>query len=180
MKRILKMMKAKYNLRFFAHKRFASVVAAAMVFALGVVLAACGSGAGHREGPPAKDDKLSRFTEAVHVPPVEEKMLLVIPTSGCGPCIQSALEFTAKHENTTKLSVVVSGRSKRFRTLLVRKFGVDTAKVVFDKEALASQWGMITIYPTLFRVNEQGKIDSAALSPEAKEAVLVALAPQVE
>lgn len=107
-------------------------------------------------------------------------MLLVIPTSGCGPCIQEALEFTAKHENTTKLSVVVSGRSKRFRTLLVSKFGVDTAKVVFDKEALATQWGLITIYPTLFRLGEQGKIDTAYLTPEAKTKVLASLAPQMD
>jgi hypothetical protein len=164
-------MKAKYSLKSSARKRGARVIACLVV----VALTACGPGTER-----SKDDKLSRFAEAVHVPPVEEKMLLIIPTSGCGPCIQEALEFTAKHENTTKLSVVVSGRSKRFRTLLVSKFGVDTAKVVFDKEALATQWGLITIYPTWFRLGEHGKIDTTALTGRSKTEVLADMEPLVD
>jgi hypothetical protein len=171
-------MKAKYNLRCFVRRRASSGVSCLTVC---VVLAACGPVTERpKDAAAIRSNKLSRFAEALHVPSVQEKMLLVIPTSGCGPCIQEALQFTAKHENSTKLSVVVSGRSKRFRTLLVSKFGVDTSKVVFDKEALATQWNLISIYPTLFRLGEEGEIDSAALTPEAKTKVLAALEPLVD
>lgn len=171
-------MRVKYDLRCFARRRAASGVLCLTMF---VFLAACGPTTERPKTAAAiRGDKLSRFAETLHVPSVQEKMLLVIPTSGCGPCIQEALQFTARHENTTRLSVVVSGRSKRFRALLVSKFGVDTAKVVFDKDALATQWSLISIYPTLFRLGEQGEIDSAALTPEAKTKVLAALEPLVD
>lgn len=176
-------MKARYSLRFFARRHFAGDVTgvpAGMILVVCTALVACGSGAERRDRVAAKNDKLARYVERLRVPPVEDKMLLVIPTTGCGPCIQEALEFTAKHEESTKLSVVVSGRGKRFRTLLVSKFGVDTARVVFDKDALAAQWGLITIYPTLFRLGDHGKIDSTALTGRTAHQVLADLGPLVE
>jgi hypothetical protein len=103
-------------------------------------------------------EKLSQLTAELKVPPVTEKMLLVIPTHGCGSCIEAALKYTARHDEREKLTTVVSGTSKRYYTLAAHKFGIDTTKIIFDKKTRPTRYGLITIYPTLFQVNSDGAI----------------------
>ncbi|MCD9014425.1 hypothetical protein [Parachryseolinea silvisoli] len=170
-------MRAKYNLRYFARQACHSRLAA--LFAL-TIAASCGP---HSEQPvtarkAAKQDsasvqagnfmrdhqvvlqkeKLSQLTTELNVQPVKEKMLLVIPTHGCGSCIEAALKYTSRHDEREKLTTVVSGTSKRYYTLAAHKFGIDTAKIIFDKETRPNRYGLITLYPTLFQVTPDGTI----------------------
>ncbi|MBT1712179.1 hypothetical protein KK062_28315 [Fulvivirgaceae bacterium PWU5] len=105
-----------------------------------------------------QEEKLSQLTAELKVHPVTEKMLLVIPTHGCGSCIEAALKYTARHDEREKLTTVVSGTSKRYYMLAAHKFGIDTARIIFDKETRPARYGLITIYPTLFQANADGTI----------------------
>lgn len=119
-----------------------------------------------------QEEKLSQLTTELKVLPVREKMLLVIPTHGCGSCIEAALKYTARHDERERLTTVVSGTSKRYYTLAAHKFGIDTARIIFDKETRPSRYGLITIYPTLFQVNPDGAIVATDLDSGNLPAVL--------
>ena len=96
---------------------------------------------------------LMNLSDSLQIPSVHAKTLLVIPTRGCTSCIQAALEFTKTKQPDTPVTVIVTGQSAKFSSLLVQKFGIDPSAYTFDKKGLFLKAGLIDIYPTLFRLS---------------------------
>jgi hypothetical protein len=105
-----------------------------------------------------KADKLAVYTKELNVAPVADKMLLVIPTQGCVPCIDEALKFTAATEETSRLTILLSGNNKRLKALMSHKYKIDPGKMSFDSDNRAEKYGLITIYPALFWTDERGDV----------------------
>lgn len=121
-------------------------------------------------------ENLMKFTNEEGIPSVHQKMLLVIPTQGCGPCIDKALKFVEGKSTFDDLTVVVSTRSTKQFNNLMRKYGVDKTLITFDNKALSFQYDLITIYPTLFRVSGEYTLgvhlDATNIEEELKKARL--------
>lgn len=97
--------------------------------------------------------KLTKLSDELKVPSVHKRTLLIIPTHGCASCIQAAMEFTARRKDEPEPTVVISGTSSKFSTLMVNKFGIDPARIIIDREGLSLKHGLINIFPVLFRTS---------------------------
>lgn len=95
--------------------------------------------------------KLTSMSNELNVPSVHSNMILDIPTQGCGSCIQAALEFTARNAEQSELAVIVSSRSTKLASLLLSKYKINPERIRLDKEGLSQKYGLITIYPVLFK-----------------------------
>ena len=110
-----------------------------------------------------KADKLEVYTQELNVTPVADKMLLVIPTQGCVPCIDEALRFTAATGETARLTIILSGTNKRLKVLTAHKYKIDPDKMLYDADNRAGKYGLMDIYPVLFWKDAQGGISAVHL-----------------
>ena len=139
------------------------------VMSLLIILFSCrGSAEDGRTLTSSEYDDLKALTTELNVPSVHQKMMLVIPSRGCIGCIASALEFVKDHQGHPDLTVIVTGATKKFSTLLTRKYHLDPGKLVFENEGKFLKRGLITIYPTLFKEADDATV---AVDLEAENAV---------
>jgi hypothetical protein len=75
---------------------------------------------------------------------------LLIPTEGCGPCIQTSIDFAARYQFKKELLVIVTGTSRKIIDLKLDKAGILASNVVIDEKGLSLKHGFVSLNPILY------------------------------
>jgi hypothetical protein len=129
--------------------RYKAVVSLSLMIIFSLLIFQCS----YRDEQSTTSDNYSRFLSEIGIQNLPSK-LMIVPTQGCGPCIKAAMEFLRDSVSSSNIGVVISGRSEKTCSLLMKKFNVQREGVVFDSKSRAKDYEIMTIYPVLLSFKE--------------------------